>query len=81
MFEKIRELASDPEFYEDMEDPELWSDIACVALNNLPPRYVRHSVDMTFYLSTEEHIEMDERVSQAVRNAITFVLDRSSKAG
>jgi hypothetical protein len=28
------------------DNPELLSDVACVALNRLPPRYIRHIVDM-----------------------------------
>src|SRR4249920_2893166 len=30
--------------------PDLLADVACVALNRMPPRYIRHEVDMTFYL-------------------------------
>ena len=29
--------------------PELLEDIACVALNQLPARYIRHNVDFIFY--------------------------------
>lgn len=31
------------------EDAEFMADVTCVALNRLPPRYVRHDVDMTFF--------------------------------
>lgn len=49
------------------------ADIACVALNHLPPRYIRHDVDMAFYLSPNERQEMLEKVAKAVATAIEFV--------
>ena len=30
------------------------TDVMCVALNRLPTRYYRHSIDMMFYLADEE---------------------------
>jgi hypothetical protein len=53
------------------------ADIACVALNHLPPRYIRHAVDMAFYLSPKERQEMEEKVAAAVRQAQQFVEQRS----
>lgn len=50
-------------------DEDYLQDIACVALNMLPARYVRHDVDMAFYLSTEERSEMDTAVKEAVKKA------------
>ncbi|MFT7686260.1 MAG: competence protein ComFB [Candidatus Azotimanducaceae bacterium] len=52
---------------------EQMSDIACVALNHLPPRYVRHTVDMSFYTSPQEKKEMENRVDLSILNAIEFV--------
>ncbi|NVK37732.1 MAG: late competence development ComFB family protein [Gammaproteobacteria bacterium] len=52
---------------------EQLTDIACLALNNLPTRYYRHEVDLAFYMSAQEHIDIDERVDVAVRNAITYL--------
>lgn len=49
------------------------ADIACIALNHLPPRYFRHEVDMFFYLSPQEREETIEKVKLAVGNAIAFV--------
>lgn len=49
------------------------ADIACVALNHLPPRYIRHDVDMAFYLSPDERGEMLNKVEKAVDTAIQFV--------
>ncbi|MBV1914899.1 MAG: late competence development ComFB family protein [Pseudomonadales bacterium] len=59
-------------------EPGFFSDIVCVALNHLPPRYVRHDVDASFYLSPQESREIEERVNSAVKKAIDYV--RSSMA-
>lgn len=50
-------------------------DIACLALNQLPPRYVRHSIDTAFYLSIEEQQEMVRAVELAVERAVEYVSD------
>lgn len=56
------------------------SDIACVALNHLPPRYIRHDVDMAFYLSPNEYEEIDEKVANAIEYAVSFVLEKEDKS-
>jgi competence protein ComFB len=48
-------------------------DIACLALNQLPARYVRHSIDTAFYLSVEEQQEMIRAVELAVDRAADYV--------
>ena len=54
-------------------DEDMLEDVVCVALNNLPARYVRHSVDVAYYLTIPEREEMDKRVTQAVKNAFALV--------
>ncbi len=54
-------------------DDAALEDIGCVALNHLPPRYVRHDVDLIFYLTPEERRQMDGAVQTAVTQAITLV--------
>lgn len=56
------------------------ADVACVALNNLPPRYIRYDVDMAFYLSPKESLEMEDKVALAVSNALTFVENRGNRS-
>ncbi len=68
VFDQIQQLLS-----ERIDDHDYIADIACVALNQLPPRYIRHSVDMAFYLSPNERQEMLDKVSKAVAEAIAFV--------
>ena len=54
------------------EEP-LLEDVVCVALNNLPARYVRHSVDIAFYLTSAERDKIDSMVRQAVKEAFVLV--------
>lgn len=65
----VRELIQT--FVDDIRtiDEDYLQDVACVALNMLPARYVRHDVDMAFYLTTEERVEMDTAVKEAVTKA------------
>ena len=56
--------------------PELLADIACVALNRLPPRYIRHEVDFAFYLTDKERCENERAIAEAVSFAFEFVQAR-----
>ena len=57
-------------------DTDLLCDVACVALNRLPPRYIRHDVDFAFYLSEKERNESDLAIKEAVVFAFEFVQAR-----
>lgn len=48
-------------------------DVACLALNRLPARYVRHDVDMAFFLTTPERERMQQEVVEAVLVALEQV--------
>ncbi|MCP3852757.1 MAG: late competence development ComFB family protein [Gammaproteobacteria bacterium] len=69
----VRELIQT--FVEDIKDidEDYLQDIACIALNMLPSRYVRHDVDMAFFLTTNERAEMDLAVKKAVTQAKVHV--------
>ncbi|MBB3168774.1 late competence development ComFB family protein [Simiduia aestuariiviva] len=62
-----------------LEDADFMADVACVALNHLPPRYIRHDVDMSFFLSPQEQEEMQEKVRKSVKEAIKYVLKREEE--
>jgi competence protein ComFB len=49
-------------------------DIVCVALNNLPARYVRYSIDIAFYLTPQEREQMAKLVHNAVKDAFALVM-------
>jgi len=50
-------------------------DIACISLNHLPPRYIRHNVDFFFYLSPVERDEILLKVKTAVASAAQKVIN------
>jgi hypothetical protein len=51
-------------------------DVACVALNRLPPRYIRHKVDLAFHMTEKERAENEQLVREAVEFAFGFVQAR-----
>lgn len=55
------------------QDDNFISDVACIALNHLPPRYYRYDVDMAYYLSPIERQESVDKVKLAVKNAVEFM--------
>ena len=65
--------------HESHSDDDFRADVACVALNHLPPRYVRHDVDMSFFLSPQEYAEIDTKISKAVKKAISHVRNNRSR--
>lgn len=68
----IDKLTGDISLEEEFSDEAL-SDIACLALNHLPTKYVRHSVDMSFYTPPAEREEMQARIDAAIDSAIAYV--------
>jgi glutathione S-transferase len=54
------------------------ADIACVALNRLPPRYIRHDVDFAFFQTETERTESERAVQDAVEFAFGFVQARNA---
>ncbi len=76
VFAAMQEVAKD---YPDIAiSNDLLCDVACVALNRLPPRYIRHAVDYSFYLTERERHEMTLAIDEAVRYAFGFVQARSA---
>lgn len=70
----VRMSEAHPDFSADM-----LSDVACVALNRLPARYVRHDVDMMFYLTEHERHAIDHSMQEALQFAFAFVAERAAK--
>jgi len=76
VFERVQAIGAN---YPGLADrPELMVDVACVALNRLQPRYIRHSVDMAFYLSDKERSQTERAVADAVESAFGYVQARSA---
>jgi len=58
-------------------DEDYLQDVACLALNMLPARYVRHDVDMAFFLTSDER----EKIANMVTKAVTDAIDHVKKYG
>lgn len=76
IFQAVTDYA--PSFPDIANDDSLLVDVACVALNRLPPRYIRHEVDFVFYLTDRERQEIDLAVKEAVGYAFEFVQARAA---
>jgi hypothetical protein len=57
---------------------DMLADVACVALNRLPSRYIRHEVDLVFYLTEKERAENERALSEAITHAFEFVQARNA---
>ncbi len=57
---------------EDINDEE-FSDIVCLALNYLPPKYIRHEVDLIYFSNEGETHEMRKFAKHAVQKATRVV--------
>jgi hypothetical protein len=60
--------------------PSLLSDVACVALNALKPRYIKHNVDLHFFETPAERAQNDAAARAAVESAFEFVSRRTDRA-
>lgn len=54
-------------------DQDTQTDIICIALNHLPPRYIAHTVDMAYYTSPVERNELIAKAEKAVADAVAYV--------
>lgn len=61
-------------------DNETFVDVACVALNELPAKYIRHDVDMAYFTDPQEMATILNRVERAVDLALGRVLSRNPNA-
>ncbi|WP_062192991.1 late competence development ComFB family protein [Caldimonas taiwanensis] len=57
---------------------DMLADVACVALNRLPPRYIRHTVDLAFYMTEKERADNERALTEAVAYAFEFVQARTA---
>ena len=64
--------------FEETYNSDFIADLLCIVLNQLPPRYIRHEVDMTFYLPASERFEMENNVTIAINKAISFMKNHPS---
>jgi len=62
-------------------DADALEDVACLALNQLPVRYVRFAVDASFYMEQKERVELEGAVAEAVSRAMAFVSANPRETG
>lgn len=58
------------------DNDDLLADVACVALNRMTPRYIRHDVDLAFFLTTKEREDNERAINESVDYAFSFVQAR-----
>ncbi|MFQ3237213.1 MAG: hypothetical protein ACI9C4_002793 [Paraglaciecola sp.] len=63
----------------DSGDDNFIADLCCLALNQLPPRYIRYEVDMSFYLAQDERQQMQINTLEAINKAIRFLDGKERK--
>lgn len=77
VFEHVARLSdTHQDFTQDM-----LADVACVVLNRLPARYVRHDVDLMFYLTEHERQAIEHTMADALTFAFSFVRERTNTRG
>lgn len=60
--------------------PDMLADVACLALNRLPARYVRHDVDMMFYLTEQERQAIEHSLDDVMKFSFAFVRERTARS-
>ncbi len=75
VFEEVARMSNAYAHY----SADMLADVACVALNRLPARYVRHDVDMMFYLTEHERHAIEESLIEALTFAFSMVGERNAK--
>ena len=70
VLERIAKLGLDKN-----KSPDYLADLCCLALNQVPPRYIRFEVDMAFYLPQSERRQMEMNVEYAISKALRFLND------
>ena len=78
VFRRVMEVAAERRTLRDPASQLL--DVACLALNRLPPRYIRHEVDFYFYLSPQERDQLEGAIVEAVNQAFAVVEQQQQQA-
>ena len=73
-------LAAAPSYPAVAGDGELLADVACVALNRMPPHYIRHSADLAFFSTEKERQAIKRNIEESVDFAFGYVQARDAMA-
>ena len=52
-----------------VSDRKYLEDVACIALNQLKPKYYRDSISLHYFTSTKEELELRKNIEDAVKMA------------
>lgn len=74
IFEAV--AAAAPRYPGIANDDGLLADVACVALNRMPPQYIRHSVDLAFFTTEKERQTTQRNINESVDFAYGYVQAR-----
>ena len=58
---------------------DFFLDVACYALTKLPSRYMRHEIDMAFYLESDERAKMVSEVKKVVDDSVVYISENFNK--
>jgi len=61
------------------QSTDFFLDIACYSLTKLPSRYMRHEIDMAFYLESKERAQMMDEVKKVVDDAVIYITKNFNK--
>lgn len=78
VFEEVARRASTEAHHGFTSD--MLADVACLCLNRLPARYVRHDVDLMFYLTEQERQAMEQALDDVLKFSFAFVRERTARA-
>lgn len=71
VFARVAQLA--PQYSHVARSEDHLVDAACLALNMLKPRYIRHSIDMMFHISNADRAKEAAAVDSAVAEAFKIL--------
>ena len=54
------------------------ADFACIVENRLPVRYIRHDVDLMFYMTEQERHDIERTMEEALAFGFNYVRERAS---
>ncbi|MGQ9659030.1 MAG: late competence development ComFB family protein [Thermochromatium sp.] len=57
-------------------DADFVADLACLVLNALPARYVRHTVDLCSHVTDDERLRLTRQVDDAIEAALVAMQRR-----
>jgi chlorite dismutase len=78
VFEEVARRSQEPEHMGFTAD--MLADVACLSLNRLPARYVRHDVDLMFYLTEPERQAMQQALDEVMQFSLALVRERTARA-